>query len=237
MGEFALEYEDEQGELLFRGFEKDEDGGGMLYVPPKDEWDTCFPHRTGQRRQILDRLLAFVRKKSFFASIEPSLLEPDFFERWPRQHDYLRKRCAPRPLRRIARVPVFTTIDPSMPPPAVARLQFDRPFRVELLKDKGGSIRLRSDRSPDHASRVEAVFVAVVFQNVPATFDDLTVDVVTDGEALDGEIASVRDQWKGWKMFRLQSKDGDTGFIVAMLCGFGEDIEPPDSPSMFATTP
>src|SRR5687767_687947 len=78
MGEFALEYEDEQGELLFRGFEKDEDGGGMLYVPPKDEWDTCFPHRTGQRRQILDRLLAFVRKKSFFASIEPSLLEPDF---------------------------------------------------------------------------------------------------------------------------------------------------------------
>src|SRR6187431_2489848 len=83
---FALQHVDEQGELTFYGLESAHASGGMLYFPTAEEWDSYLPKRGGQRSKILERLFDFGMKKGgHFGFILPSLLEPNFFVRWPKE--------------------------------------------------------------------------------------------------------------------------------------------------------
>ena len=191
--EFALQYVDDQGELTFSGFEAGHASGGMLYFPTAEEWDAFLPKRGGQRSKVLERLFDFGSKKGGnFGFILPSLLEPGFFARWPKERDYLRKDPSPDEVQRIVKAMLaIRCINSTMAPPAVSRVAFDRPFRVENFKGTvdvlDGPIRnvvLRSDQTPGHPSRVEIQFLMVAYQKIPPAFDGVTVEDVTDTATL-----------------------------------------------------
>jgi len=233
--EFALLYEDEQDPLSFSGFEQSHPCGGMLYFPTSAEWDVRLGYRRGQRKLILGRLLDFARRKSHFAFIERSLTDERFFARWPRESNYLGRQYKRLPVReedvgKCIQIP--TMINSTAPSPAVSRAGFDRPFRTVVYKTDLETVRLISDRTARHATRVEFQFLIPQFRQVPETFDGLTVEDITDTETQEGELAQLLEKFKGLcRLFRLEANDGTRGLILAGLATFWEDDAPPGAPS------
>jgi hypothetical protein len=88
--EFAIEYEDAQGEILFSGFDRGHPSGGLLYFPTVEEWDLVFPRRRGQRETIRRRLIEYVLLTPLLNPIGASLSDPELFAAWPKELAYLR---------------------------------------------------------------------------------------------------------------------------------------------------
>lgn len=233
--EFALEYKDDEGTLSFSGFEEGHACGGMLYFPTSAEWDVWLPNRRGQRNRILGHILDFARRKRYFAFMKASLTDPEFFARWPRESNYLGRRYkrSPVPSQGTGKLirPV-TQIDSSANPPAVSRVSFDRPFRTQLFKTEVETVRLCSDRTARHASRVEIQFLMPWYKEIPDTFDDLTIEDITDSDMPSEAIAPLPEKWKGLgRLISLRANDGTRGLILSSLAYYWEDDAPPGTPS------
>jgi hypothetical protein len=234
---FALQHVDEQGELTFFGLESGHASGGMLYFPTVEEWDSFLPKRGGQRSRILERLFDYAsRKDSHLGFIVPSLLEPGYLARWPKERDLLRRDPSPITPEQLKKAVLeVDLVNSSFPHPSVPRAAFKRNFRAETIKgDVITNVVLCSDGKPGRDSRIEIQFLAVEYNKIPAAFEGLFVEDVTDAGAPDAETAAILAKWKGSsRLYRVRAMNGPSGYIISPRCAIGADEAPPGSPSMF----
>jgi len=234
--QFALEYKDEQGTLMFNGFELGHACGGMLYFPTLEEWDSFLPDRRGQRKKILVNILEFVRKKKSFGYLERSLTDLGFHARWPKESNYLgfaykRPRVSEAEVGKFVRP--LTLIDTRPLGTHVSHVRFDRPFRTQVFNlNQRETVRLCSDRTAQHATRVEVQLLMPSSKDIPDAFDDLTVEDMTDSEILQGAEAEELRKWQGaMRAISLRASEGTRRLILCLGAMFWEDDAPPGAPS------
>ena len=79
--EFCLEYSDSQGKIMFGGYERGHESGGMLHFLSPEDWDELYPDRKGQRELIKARLRKYCSSQPYFRHLAHSLRHDAWYRR------------------------------------------------------------------------------------------------------------------------------------------------------------
>lgn len=99
---------------------------------------------------------------------------------------------------------------------------FQRRFQIWLYTVSHGQLLLRSNRSDQHATRVDVLFKDVAVVQLPMSFDGLVVMEASEGEARNLNVQLGAQQIHDRKVFVIQGSNFE-GYVVAGAVFWHED--------------